>query len=127
MNERKLPEVYKILQLVPKVWGHEEWLWNTEYCAKRIHIRGNHATSWHYHNVKDEIFTVLDGELKVCMSWSNSENDGEVNSVILGPGECLHIPTGLTHRLIAHDGPVNLIECSSHHEDSDSIRVKDGY
>ena len=37
-----------------------------------------------------------------------------------------HIPTGLRHQMIAGENGAKIIEFSTHHEDSDSIRLEKG-
>jgi mannose-6-phosphate isomerase-like protein (cupin superfamily) len=44
---------------------------------------------WHHHELEDELFLVLRGELRIEF------RDGEV---VLGPGEMLVVPRGVEHR-----------------------------
>jgi quercetin dioxygenase-like cupin family protein len=43
----------------------------------------------------------------------------------LSVGDIFHVPTGLRHRLLALEDS-EIMEFSTHHEDSDSIRVEKG-
>lgn len=48
--------------------------------------------TWHHHADEDELFLVLDGELRI---------DFRDRSVTLGPGELLVVPRGVEHRPVA--------------------------
>jgi quercetin dioxygenase-like cupin family protein len=50
----------------------------------------------------------------------------ELKSIILKAGMSFHIPTGLRHQMIAGENGAKIIEFSTHHEDSDSIRLEKG-
>ena len=41
-------------------------------------------------------------------------------------GMSFHVPTGLRHQMIAGKNGAKIIEFSTHHEDSDSIRIIKG-
>jgi mannose-6-phosphate isomerase len=110
---------------VPKVWGFERWICNSaKYCGKLLHIDEGHASSYHYHNIKDEHMYVTSGVLKIIHGFEEEEN-GE--TTLVHEGDAFYIPVGLRHRLIAHEGPVEFFEFSTQHFDSDSIRVSLGY
>ncbi len=49
---------------------------------------------WHHHENEDELFFVLDGELRLEF------RDGEVT---LGPGELFIVPKGTEHRPVARE------------------------
>jgi mannose-6-phosphate isomerase-like protein (cupin superfamily) len=113
-------------KFVSKKWGFEDWIVNTsEFCGKVLFIARGQKTSWHYHEVKDECFYVLKGRLKILLSKGVSKLTDETFFIILQPGESFKLPKGHTHELIAYDGDVTFIEFSTHHEDSDSYRLKD--
>jgi mannose-6-phosphate isomerase-like protein (cupin superfamily) len=49
-------------KLVPKVWGEEQYITNTEqYCGKFLHVAAGFVCSDHQHLTKDETFYVLAG------------------------------------------------------------------
>jgi mannose-6-phosphate isomerase-like protein (cupin superfamily) len=123
-NNKELPKVYKNINFVPKAWGWEEWIANGNYCLKYLFIRQEHATSWHYHRLKDETFRILEGTLQLLIGWD--DNISFAQPKILYPGDCINIPVGLKHRLYGVTD-VLLLEVSDHHEDSDSIRLEVGY
>jgi len=49
---------------------------------------------WHHHENEDELFWVVDGELRIEL------RDG---AVTLGPGELLVVPRGVEHRPVAEE------------------------
>jgi mannose-6-phosphate isomerase len=102
--------------VVPKNWGEEHWIVNKEYCGKKLVVRKGHRCSLHYHKVKDEVFYVASGRLFL-------ELGGE--EVVLGPGDHRHVEPGTLHRFTGLTD-CEIIEFSTHHEDSDSHRVEVG-
>ena len=58
-----------LIKYVPKGWGYEKWIVNTEeYCGKILHINKGKKCSWHYHKLKDETFYLQKGQLLVRYS-----------------------------------------------------------
>lgn len=121
-------------KFVPKGWGWESWLANTDdYCGKILYVHRNKKCSFHYHKVKDETFYLLDG--KICLLYAEPESAGLPNTtvdnpghalpVILEPGDCFHVPVLMRHRFIGLKDS-HIIEISTHHEDSDSYRIEKG-
>lgn len=109
------------LQHIPKPWGFEEIICNTEaYCGKFLHIRESQRTSWHYHKIKDEHFHVQRG--KLALYYSDGMDFSRASMVTLNEGDTYHIPTGMVHRLEALVDTV-ILEISTTHFDSDSIRL----
>jgi len=88
---------------------------NTDkYCGKILELKKNCFCSIHYHKEKDETFYVLDGKIKL-------ELFGETK--ILKKGESIHLKPYTLHRFTGIEDS-KIIEISTHHEDSDSYRVK---
>lgn len=115
----------KPIKIVEKIWGSEEWIVNNElYCGKILRIKDSHYTSWHYHELKTETFQVLKGALKVY--YSEYDDFSLSRYTILQKGECFDVPIRMRHRLEAYKGKVKFLEISTHHEDSDSIRLIKG-
>ena len=109
---------------VPKAWGYEKWIANKpEYCGKLLKINAGHHTSWHFHKLKDEVFYLQSGKLKVL--YSDSEDINFANEVVLSPGNAFHVYRGLKHRIIALEDS-ELFEFSTQHFDSDSHRLIEG-
>jgi len=105
-----------MLKTVDKVWGSELWIVNNElYCGKILNIKKDFSTSIHYHKLKDETFFLLEGEINV-------ELLGEVRT--LRKGETLRLKPYTIHRITGLQESNKLLEISTHHQDSDSIRLK---
>jgi len=112
------------MHYVPKGWGWERWIWNSDqYCGKILHFDKGKQCSWHYHAVKDEVLYVNKGQ--ILMFYNETDDLDSANSVVLGVGDAFHVYTGLRHRMRAMMES-EIFEVSTHHEDSDSIRVIPG-
>lgn len=117
------PEKNQSRKFVRKDWGYEDWIINTDsYCGKILFINHGRHTSWHYHKEKDECFYILEGEMQLFYDWEKIR--WRAGSTFLKPGDSFHIPTGMVHQLHGYSD-VKLFEFSTHHEDSDSIRLND--
>ncbi len=103
-------ELNKII--VPKTWGHEEWIVNSDYCGKKLVLHEGHCCSLHYHKIKDETFYIASGRVGFQM------ND---EFFILSPGDSLLISPGTKHRFygLQHS---EIFEFSTHHMEEDSYR-----
>lgn len=115
---------------VPKGWGYEVWIVNDEqhnYCGKLLHFKEGKECSWHVHKIKDEVFYVHAGKLKVI--WSDDEHvlptSAEANVEILHKGESIHIPPNRLHMMRGLQ-ETYLYEFSTYHTEEDSIRVIKG-
>jgi quercetin dioxygenase-like cupin family protein len=97
---------------VNKEWGKEIWIVNREYCGKKLILNKGFRCSMHYHKNKDETFYILKG--KVLMETDNS------NRVML-PGHSILITPNTKHRFTGLEDS-EIMEFSTHHEDSDSYR-----
>lgn len=102
--------------VVPKSWGEEHWIVNREYCGKKLVLKQGHRCSLHYHKVKDEVFYVIKGT--VFLELAGEE-------MVLSPGDHRHVAPGTLHRFTGLSD-AEIIEFSTHHEDSDSYRVQTG-
>lgn len=111
-NESSLHPEDGEMHRVPKVWGEEHWIVNREYCGKKLVIRQGYRCSLHYHEVKDEVFYVISGRVLL-------EYDDRI--LVLEPGDHQHIAPGVVHRFWGLEDS-EMIEFSTHHEDSDSYR-----
>lgn len=100
------------IKIVPKEWGEEHWIVNRDYCGKLLILKKGFRCSLHYHKNKDETFFVTKGKVLL-------ELDGE--KIILLPGEAQLVLPNQKHRFTGlRDSEI--IEFSTHHEDSDSYR-----
>jgi mannose-6-phosphate isomerase-like protein (cupin superfamily) len=112
------------IKFVPKGWGWEKWIVNCEEdCGKLLYFVKDKKCSWHYHKLKDEVFYVQSGRIKV--NYSDGDDIGESESIILGPGDNFHVYRGLRHRMTALQD-TELYEFSTQHFDSDSYRIEKG-
>jgi len=121
---KELIQVTSSIKIVPKGWGYEKWICNTEeYCGKLLHIIKGKKCSWHYHSLKDETFYLQEG--KVLLKYSDSDDIGEAKELTLERGDKFHVYRGLRHQMFALED-TDLFEFSTQHFDSDSYRVMKG-
>ena len=112
------------IHFVEKGWGHEKWFWNNEeYCGKLLFMIGGKKLSWHKHVLKDECFLCFSGAVTVV--YGDSDDITTALSKELKAGDTFHVYRGLRHRLIANVDS-EIIEFSTQHFDSDSIRIIPG-
>jgi len=106
-------------KVVQKWWGYELHYKNDDqYCAKWLHFEPGGHTSLHYHVGKHETLIVASGILTVITQYGK-----ETNYKRIPPGGALVVCPGYAHRLIAAEGPVDLIEASTTDFDDDSVRI----
>lgn len=101
---------------VPKDWGIEIWLVNTNlYCAKHLFIEPGYKCSLHRHKVKDETFLVMLGSCSLEVS-------GKVEQLCRGDER--RIPPGTWHRFWNDRyAPIcKILEVSTTHSDDDVER-----
>lgn len=107
---------------VNKPWGYELWLANNleeNYCGKILHVNAGHNFSMHFHVKKHETFYILKGMCKLRTIDTVTAN---VTSVILNEGDTVEIPRYKPHQIYAQED-VDIVEVSTYHRDSDSLRV----
>jgi|TARA_B100000315_G_scaffold169408_1_gene157999 quercetin dioxygenase-like cupin family protein len=97
---------------VKKEWGKEIWIVNRDYCGKKLILNKGFRCSMHYHKNKDETFYILKG--KVLLEICTQKN-------IMLPGDSILIKPGQKHRFTGLEDS-EIMEFSTHHEDSDSYR-----
>ena len=100
------------IKIVPKVWGEERWIVNRDYCGKLLVLKKGFRCSMHHHKNKDETFYINKG--RVLMEY-----DGK--KMVMKPGDALLIEPNKKHRFTGLEDS-EIIEFSTHHEDSDSYR-----
>jgi mannose-6-phosphate isomerase-like protein (cupin superfamily) len=106
------------MKIVEKPWGHEEWWAVTDkYVGKLLFIKQGHRLSLQYHNIKEETMRVISGVLTFVLGDE---------TMVLYPGESVHVPPGTIHRMEAKTGDVSVIEVSTPELD-DVVRVQDDY
>lgn len=107
-----------MIQVVPKVWGQERWLENGEYCIKYLEITPGFRCSLHYHPKKRETFLVQSGVVRL----EQRDVRGHDIDEMLIEGDYRTIEPKTPHRFSSFTG-ATIIEVSTHHEDSDCIRI----
>lgn len=118
------PKPIKLASIrVPKQWGYEDIICNNEeFCGKILHFNANSQFSCHLHYMKREVFRCVFGSLKLMTI--NTE-DASRTEIIMKPGDTIEIPRLLPHQITALEES-EIIEFSTHHEDSDSFRMLPG-
>ena len=112
------------MNFVPKGWGFEKWIVNNdEYCGKLLYFVKGKKCSWHYHELKDEVFYIQSG--KMLVKYSDSDSIDEASEMLLEKGDNFHVYRGLRHQMIALED-TELFEFSTQHFDSDSYRIQKG-
>lgn len=112
------------VHIEPKGWGREVWIANGErYCGKILELRKGRKCSLHFHKLKDESFYLRSGRLLLRVMISPEAAGAE--EFILEAGQCMDVPSGLVHQMVALEDS-ELYEFSSQHFDSDSYRIERG-
>ena len=73
-------------QYSPKIIGEVN-----DLHVKVVKLQGEFV--WHHHDVEDELFFVVKGELKMAV-----REDGSEREIVILPGEFIIIPHGVEHR-----------------------------
>ena len=124
MTKELVMKISLPIKLVPKGWGYEKWIVNTEkYCGKLLYFDQGKRCSWHYHKIKDEVFYIQTGKLLV--KYSDDDDLENADEVILNQGDNFHVYAGLRHQMIALEN-TDMFEFSTQHFDSDSYRIIKG-
>jgi len=112
------------INFVPKGWGFEKWIVNCEeYCGKLLYFVKGKRCSWHFHELKDEVFYIQSG--KMLVKYSDDDNIENASELILERGDNFHVYRGLRHQMVALED-TELFEFSTQHFDSDSHRIIKG-
>ena len=120
--DKEIPKPYKP-ERHKKGWGFEDWISNREYCGKLLFFEKGKKCSFHYHEKKHETFYLFSGKMEIKAGWE--DDFASAKSYIFLPGDCLEIPTGFRHRMIALEDS-NLFEFSTTHYEEDSKRIIKG-
>lgn len=111
-------------KLVPKKWGHELWIHNSEaYCGKLLVFNKGARFSMHYHLKKEETWFVSKGSFQY--KWIDTTNADRVSQII-EEGDIIDLKQGQPHQLIAITQDATIFEVSTQHFDEDSYRVEPG-
>jgi mannose-6-phosphate isomerase-like protein (cupin superfamily) len=111
------------VNVVSKGWGGEVWIANNElYCGKILRFEKGKRCSLHFHKLKTESFYLHSGRLLLRIMESA---DALVEEFELEAGQCMDIPPGLIHQMVALENS-ELFEFSTQHFDEDSHRLAKG-
>lgn len=111
-------------KIVQKGWGYEKWITNNEkYCGKLLFFEKGKKCSWHYHNVKDEVFYIYSG--RIHLIYGPTDDKKAAKELVLDPGDSFHVPAGLRHQMLGIE-KTEMFEFSTKHLESDSVRVEKG-
>jgi mannose-6-phosphate isomerase len=106
---------------IEKPWGYELiWARTDHYAGKVLHVKRGESLSYQYHRVKDESIHILHGSMEL-----ETEVQGERVKQRLELGDCVHIPPGTKHRMLALDD-CDILEVSTSELD-DVVRLEDRY
>jgi len=112
-----------------KVWGTTELVF--EDCATvRVHLlnitQGGYS-SVHKHEYKANVFYVMSGKLEIAL-WprDKSDEDGQPDVTIIGPGQSTTVDVGLWHRFRAVSDVVCIEICTGRIVGDDIIRRSTG-
>ncbi|MGA9919935.1 MAG: cupin domain-containing protein [Candidatus Dormiibacterota bacterium] len=107
---------------VEKPWGYEIWFAVTDrYAGKIIHIAAGHELSLQYHERKDESIYLLSGAMELELD----DDNGDLQTRQLLPGQCQRIQMGRRHRMRALED-TEVCEVSTPDLD-DVVRLEDRY
>jgi quercetin dioxygenase-like cupin family protein len=110
--------------IYPKGWGRELWIANSEkYCGKILELNKGKKCSVHYHKIKDETFHILSG--KVELRTYPEGYPGQLEEVVMNPGDTFHVPVGLVHQFYGLEDS-KILEISTQHFEDDSYRLANG-
>jgi len=111
-------------ELILKGWGYEKWITNNaKYCGKLLFFKKGKKCSWHYHEVKDEVFYIHSGKIELTFGLTDEKKDAR--TIVLEQGDSFHVPVGLRHQMLGLE-ETELFEFSTQHFEEDSIRVEKG-
>lgn len=103
------------LKVVPKVWGEELWLVNSDkYCGKLLTVNKGAESSYHYHREKEETFYCLYGKVSLTIEGKDYTLTPHSCPMTIEPNE-KHSFVGLVESVI--------LEVSTHHDNSDVVRL----
>ena len=107
---------------VEKPWGYELiWAHTDRYACKLIMVETGNRLSLQLHRVKDETIYIAAGKLRLHLE----NDDGEITTREMGPGDHCRIPVGRRHRFEAIER-VEIVEVSTPELD-DVVRIEDDY
>jgi oxalate decarboxylase/phosphoglucose isomerase-like protein (cupin superfamily) len=109
------------MRKVDKPWGYELiWAHTEQYVGKILFVKAGEALSLQYHEKKDETIYIHTGEIDLLV-----EENGEMITVRMKPGDSYRIKPVTKHRMIAIED-TEILEASTPELD-DVVRLEDRY
>ena len=106
-----------------KGWGYEIWIHNSpQYCGKVLVVYADKKCSLHHHELKTETFYLQSGRVWV-RTVDRHEEESQFEMV---PGDVLEIAPGLKHQFGGIAERSEIMEFSTQHFESDSVRTEKG-
>ena len=89
-------DIYKA-QRQQKPWGHEQIFAGEDgkYVGKIIYVNAGGSLSLQYHEHKEETISLISGTAEIHYG----QVGGELTKVTFGPGDTIHLPAGVVHRI----------------------------
>jgi len=80
-----------------KPWGHEQIFAGEDgkYVGKIIYVNAGGSLSLQYHEHKEETISLISGTAEIHYG----QVGGELTKVTFGPGDTIHLPAGVVHRI----------------------------
>lgn len=103
---------------VDQDWGHEDWLWNTRYCGKKLVIKKGKETQWQYHRTRDKVLYVERGKILLTYGWD--EDLANSATLTLTTDMAFHVPPGMYHKFQGMEESL-LLEFGTHHSEKDVL------
>ncbi|HEX9625009.1 MAG TPA: cupin domain-containing protein [Streptosporangiaceae bacterium] len=93
------PAVVYRAQEQHKPWGHEQIFAAVEgrYVGKVIHVTAGNSISLQYHEHKEETICLISGDADI----QYGPIDGNLTTRRFGPGDAIHLPPRVVHRVTA--------------------------
>lgn len=114
-------------------WGYQMKIVNEpEYCGKFLVLENSKSGSLHYHKKKKETFIVLEGRVmigyKIPSDYYEPEDDPHTVAITseYGPGSKITFVQRQAHVMWAKEYPTVILEVSTHDDDNDTYRIRDG-
>jgi mannose-6-phosphate isomerase-like protein (cupin superfamily) len=118
-------EVYQA-QRQEKPWGHEQIFAaeNGKYVGKIIYVNAGASLSLQYHEHKEETISLISGTADI----QYGQVGGELTERTFGPGDTIHLPARVVHRVTAVTDIV-FAEASTAPDGwrEDVVRLQDSY
>jgi mannose-1-phosphate guanylyltransferase len=109
------------MKKIDKPWGYEILYAESEnYVGKILHIVKGECISLQFHNYKDETIFLSQGAMELLV-----EENGELVSRVMSPGDSYRIMPKVRHRFIAVED-CDILEVSTAQLD-DTVRIEDKY